>query len=273
MRVPQNQRIAYAAGLHGVDWANPLSRGLISAVALGRSANPRDALTQRLYAPSGSPLVLATGAGRGLRFPATNDIISAPLSERTIANAPLSAMVWCRVEDTTATNRKRALRLFDATNGTIFQIEFAPGATLNFISASIQYSAALFEETVGDADGPAYLANRDYILGASWEPNDNVRLFVDGVLADASPNTRATILAGGNLTLGGNTSGGGLQLRGTLYLAYVWKRKLQAREFNYLAGFPWALFAQPQHQLEPLWFPGAAAASLRRRLLPMLGVG
>lgn len=255
-----------------IDRNDPLTMGLAMAVVpnAGNVNYVQDLITQKRFTVAGTPAInnLSPTYGQGVRFPSTNDLLTESTIPASTANTALTIFVLARVEDTTAMNRKRAVRFWDTTNGTISAVEFSDG-TNNVITGSIQYSSGVFEQAV--TGGFAYSANKDYAVVLTWKPGDNVRIYANGILGAVSSNTRSTVLSGNNLSLGGNTSGGGLNLRGTLYCAYMWYRILSLDEIRRVSFDPYTFIQKPR-----MYFVQPAAGGVTRGLFrnsELAGVG
>lgn len=238
-----------------INRGHPMAENLIGCVLLNEGnaiQMPREYVNSGRITLSGAPTWSPLRGSGAIRFPGTNDLITWPIPP-TKANAAFSAMLIAEVEDTTVGNRKRGFRFFDTTNGSVAEIEFSDGGN-NVICSGIATAPATFTTIT---NGPAYTANTPYVVGMHWKLGDKVRQYVNGFPNGVSAATASTMISGNNLTLGNNTAGGGLNVRGRVYLAYAWARWLDPSEFMELALNPYA-FIVPKLIRRRMFVPAAA---------------
>ncbi|MEY4718489.1 MAG: hypothetical protein RL563_1107 [Pseudomonadota bacterium] len=210
------------------------------------------------YTPTAGRMNLVTGAplsvigtvsdrasvnGLGLNTTASADVLYSSGTLNIPASSGVSFAVVAEVDNNSVT-RKRAIRLSNPTNGTIFLLDFSTSAVAP-VSVAIQDTAAVF----GFREQSSYNAKQLYIVVATHAPGQiNPMMWVNGILGAQLPvNCNGTRM--GTITdiyLGNNNSAA--PLTGKLYSAAVWNRDLDIAEVKSISENPWQIFA-PRRQL------------------------
>lgn len=222
---------------YGIDWGNPFAPTKLCVLHNEQYGQPHNLvdINQRAVS-SGNPLWMVKSGMSGRNYGNVNDLDTyiTPMEK----NSPITAIITACVDDALVSIRKRAIRLYGSA-GTSVYIEFSD-SYVNVIQAGLQYSTGGSFELVR---GPGYTANTKYTVAVRWSPGRTVDLYVNGLWNASSADTRTSCVDITNTTLGSNTAGGLLHLRGLIDNAFVYNRALSANEIA-------SLYAEPYQMIE-----------------------
>lgn len=217
----------------GIDWSNPLARGLISAwtPATGLVLPGRN-----VPANGGTPTASKYGAGRA--FNGTSDAIS--LGGEALAHGSSSRFALIRVGSAVSTRTISA----GGNGGTGFRLN-GTGVEIVITGVSVALAAA-----------GAVAASGLYALGISCATSD-LEIFKDGV-SIASTSASGPGTTDNNTDYLGQNGAGAQFFDGSLFLHLSWNRRLSAAEHARINANPWQLFAPLQRTISA---PAAAGGA------------
>jgi len=215
-----------------VDWGSPLTGGLVAAGLMGA-----DAVVRRALAPQAGASMHPTRGGTAMQAVASTDswVLTDALS--LAADAPITLMAIVVSAQVSAT-RKRVIRLFNATNGSIIGIDFGNGSA-STIEGFVQLPGAVFNQVQSSSANTPGVVQAVTLRRAGTSGD----LFIDGQLS-ASTTFGGALLAGDatSVTLANSGSGFPLGADSGLLAYAVWNRALQTTEVQAVSANPWQLF-------------------------------
>ncbi len=234
-----------------INWANPITRGLVHAsvpgVFRGKSPNLASTNFSTLYG-SASPLATSQGVGAN---------ISGVASSRVSYKSPLTSgnMTLFCVAKPNATGSACFLGVFNFGNavavGNYLSIEAGP------VYGAVSTDSANWQI----ASGRAPVAGETVAIAGSFTASGGRTIYINGVAG----NTNATARNPSGLNeinegcyYGGTGAGYVSPLTGSVVLSLVFNRVLSAAEHKSLAENPWQVFAP---ETIPLFWTGVTAQS------------
>lgn len=215
------------------DWGNPLTIGIVAAGTYGADGVVAAPLTPNAEAatiriPGGVAMGSTTSDGvwtLANRFviPASSEITVFALALSTVSNA----------------TRKRVMRVYNATNGSLMGIDFANGSS-NEIEGFGQLAGGTFNDVKA---GFANTANVQHAV-AFRRAGTAATLFVDGVQRGAGTFASGS-LNGAPTSVSVANSGSTFQIQGGVLCYAVWARALSNDEIRSVSANPWQLFRAP----------------------------
>jgi hypothetical protein len=242
-----------------VEWNHPISTGLVFAFD---PAGRRNAADGTPMTQTGGAFVVASDRGVALQATDSARVFSCPITP-IAATAPVSGYFHARAYASNAT-RKRLFRLFNATNGTIVNIDFGSGSS-NRSFTGIQ--------TASDFPTNGIFSNTpigNNIIYGGHDGGSTFDAFVfelNGVIGtDTFGTAGARIGPATDLNLGNNASS--FPWNGEIPIAYLWRRMLSVEERRELDANPWQLFrADPVRIYSlPSAAPGVPTSLLNQNL-------
>lgn len=241
-----------------IDWGHPLSKGLVGCVLMNEGSGNilKDLVDKKNFISSGGVLPVVGKKGNGFNYPNTNCISTKSINP---VPATLRSSIFVIAKPyNNNTTRKRVIRLWNITSGSLHVIDFSDGSASIRIFGSIQYGAGLFESTT---DTVNYSANTDYILTSVWDNDGYLKLYRDGKLVNTSTNSRTSLLNSiDSSTIGVNTAGGGNNFSGIIYTVYYYNRALSPSEIQQLYQDPYCFIKPPT-----IWSNFSTAVATARR--------
>ena len=234
-----------------INWANPITRGLVHAsipgVFRGKSPNLASTNFSTLYG-SASPLATSRGVGAN---------ISGVASSRVSYQSPVTSgnMTLFCVAKPTATGSACFLGVFNFGNavavGNYLSIEAGP------VYGAVSTDSANWQI----ASGRAPVAGETVAIAGSFTASGGRTIYINGVAG----NTNATARNPSGLNeinegcyYGGTGAGYVSPLTGSVVLSLVFNRVLSAAEHKSLTENPWQVFAP---ETIPLFWAGVTAQS------------
>jgi len=236
-----------------INWANPITRGLVHAsvpgVFRGKSPNLASTNFSTLYG-SASPLTTSRGVGAN---------ISGVASSRVSYQSPVTSgnMTLFCVAKLTTTGAACFLGVFNFGNavavGNYLSIEAGP------VYGAVSTDSANWQI----ASGRAPVAGETVAIAGSFTASGGRTIYINGVAG----NTNATARNPSGLNeinegcyYGGTGAGYVSPLTGSVVLSLVFNRVLSAAEHKSLTENPWQVFAP---ETIPLFWTGITAQFLR----------
>ena len=219
----------------GIDWGNPITRGLVFAWSAGAT---------RYQAVPATPTQLASGVKPGVGG-ISPDFNGASVATRynvsMLGGNPDEATMfsWATTQQTASEARMIGFWTNGAFNP-LFSIEQRPnpqGWTAQWrdnaaVVVNVSQNAAL---SVGDTKK---------ICGVFRSGSGRKELFIDGALAAFDTTTLGTFGTLNQSSIGCLDRGSpGQYWSGAIYCAFVWNRALSASEVDQISDNPWQIFA------------------------------
>lgn len=223
-----------------INRAHHLAEGLAFAMPFYEGSGPN------IYDVSGKDLVgtltnmdpatdwVGGPHGTALDFDGGNDIITV---DGPVANEPPYSVVVLAQATKTA-DEQDLIGNGAASNRSGFLI-LQSGLDVVFYAKSQNLS---LQKNALTATGA--ITNEQQLFVGTWDGTggaNQVKMYVDGILAAQGTATGAGVIAGNNLTIGGNSFGAGVPWEGTISLTLVYTRVLDANEIAELYYDPFAM--------------------------------
>lgn len=219
----------------GVDWSNPLSKGLWFLAGM-TGGTPFDCVTGKKMSKTGAPVTTLGKHGRALNATGSSDNFFLTGMPPIPVDSGLTIAILSEVDAQNAT-RKRPIRLAAGAT-TVASIDYSDGSVQDYIFG-VQKVGSFFTNQHGTV-APYPLGPK--LLALVQEPVANATLgYENAVLQTGTGSTVAGNLIAPIDAIYLANSGSGFPLNGKLYFAAVWSRALSQKELVALTANPWQL--------------------------------
>jgi len=212
----------------GIDWGNPLTRGLISAVSLDSNVGFGVSITKQNSPPSS-----ATKKGIGVQLNGSNQSVSIG---KAFASAKGTIFLLADIKDATASSKCIACQTSDAGGSNV--------------GVGWKNNTFIID---GSAIGIALTTGINALVG-TWDSSASNAAYVNGIKQGTAPGRASTGDANYPFTFGAFYYSGGriFQHQNTPVLFFAFDRALSAVEIKQLSDNPWSIF-QPVNRA--IWVP------------------
>lgn len=225
--LPAQRRTSQPQGIVGIDWGNPITRGLVGVVTPN---NIREILNGVIPTLSGSHAIGYGLGGQGRVFPnestdyeqyaGTWSRPSGSVSHLSVFSLPSAPTVSARLSGNFQTS----------TNG----YGIIPNGT------NIRYATAR-SGTNSIITGSAPVAGKLYVALGVTDATNNT-LYENGIITAGPTAHGGWTAATGNFRLGLDSGGSGAACKSTIFLSLVWNRALTDSEAREITKNPWQIF-------------------------------
>lgn len=234
--VPLRRTRLNQPGGDGVDWSNPLSKGLWFLAGMS-GGMPFNCVSGKPMSKTGSPVTTIGKHGRALNATGSADNFVLTGMPPIPVDSGLTIAILSEVDAQNIT-RKRPIRLA-AGASSVASIDYADGGFQDYVFG-VQKVGASFTNQHGTVI-PYPLGPR--LLALVQEPAAPATLGYENAVLQTGAATQVA----GNLVAPIDSiylanSGSGFPLNGKLYFAAVWTRALTQKELVALTANPWQVF-------------------------------
>jgi len=222
------QRTSQPQDLCGIDWSNPLARGLASSL-LGNGL--LDVASGKIFSVVNNPDSGVSPIGVGFK----NTTAGSTGSYRARSNFSLDAGLAGYT----------TLNFFDVDSSVqSFNGYFAiTNAGNNIVQHCRGFnSSQLFVEHGSSGTFPSTLNNASGLLVTRWSPSGSLHTFLNGAQTGSDTLANAPSTTTGEIRVGANRDPSGNSLPSTQYVFCLWNRALSDAEIKSLSDNPWQIF-------------------------------
>ena len=256
MLILRTTRTAQPAQPSGVEWANPLTRGLIVAIS---GSKPVELVNGVALRSEGGPAIAGAPPGMsGPRFDGSSGVLWAPIPRIALGNWTLLQVVR---GNSPATDR-RSFNVGNSTTNTVI-VAIGTGASnaAKVRAVGVNDAGTAPGDTGQVSAADAFVNTGSRVVGLRYDRESGYQCFVNGVAdgfaayVDAASTYTVDRVGVGALY----RTGAAAFFAGDSFGAFAWSRALSNEEIAEASRNPWQLFAPEPRRI---WVPGTAPSGL-----------